>query len=299
MIICPDCRKEVKLGAPCICGWQPVNGAFYDYLSTKDRTSAETASYIDTYNLIAERNLVAPVESDRYYENMAKRLAAILPLDGKDVCDVGSGRGFFVKHALKRARSVTAVDIAAPSLESVTRAHGVTGFLGNAENLPFERHFDVMSATDILEHVLNMGNFLITANWALRDGGTLAVRVPYRENMIGYSNFYGLPVHFTHLRTFEESLLREVVESAGFKVQKIHYDGFLPSYPWKWTPRIAIEAIRRHFGSDDDVTRISPAIGRLFMKPIEITAVAVKVLHVHTTDAYEALRKFHEARAKS
>lgn len=310
MLVCPDCRNGLQtIGDICsACSWRPVIKAeVANYLSTKDRGSADVASYIETYEMLAERNMLVPVQSNRYVEHLSRRFVDILGnVEGKDFCDVGSGRGFFIKHVLeKRPHSVTAVDIAASSLGRVARTYPVSAFLANAENLPFERHFDVITATDILEHVLNVANFLITANWALRDGGILAVRVPYRENLLYYSNFHGLPMHFTHLRTFDRALLVDIVESAGFEVRSVHHDGFSPNYPqpfwdrFAWFRRRILDAIKARFPMDDDVTTINPRIGRLFMKPIEIAVLATKTHHLTPVNAHESLGKFYRDRKES
>lgn len=256
MLVCPSCRTQT----PC-CGWEPRG---WDYLSQQDRASSETSDYRETYDLLARRNLSKPLESNEYVEGLASRFTKKLNVTGKDFCDVGSGRGFAVKHALRlKAKSVTAVDISETHLKDVAKRYPEAKcFLANAESLPFEREFDVLSATDILEHVLNVANFLCCANWALRDGGTLGIRVPNLEPQLQYSNYHGLPVHFTHLRTFDKKTLIHMLEGFGFKVKSTHYDGFQKSF-------------RR--------------------EPVEIGAIATKVSHIQLADWYADLRKFKES----
>jgi SAM-dependent methyltransferase len=256
--------------------------------------------------VLAEKNLVSPVISNRYVEHLARRFIAPLDVSGADFCDVGSGRGYLIREALaKGARSATAVDIAAASLRDVASRYPVTAILANAERLPFERHFDVITATDIVEHVLNVANFLVTANWSLRDGGLLAVRVPYRENLLYYSNFFGLPMHFTHLRTFDKTLLIDLVESAGFRVSKVLYDGFFHArlHPVLAKSRLIGKTlstlIRTFFEHDDDVTTINPVVGRLLMRPVEISVVAQKVAHVQASDVHADLASFVRQRRAS
>ncbi len=309
MIVCPDCRSPLEgIGAPCTaCRWTPrAIGTLFDYMGSKDRASAELTEYVDTYDTLAERNMSVPVESNTYVHHLASRFCnALGDLSGKRFCDVGAGRGYLIQHAARHSpAAITAVDIAAPSLRQVAERHGVVGILANAENLPFEREFDVLAATDILEHVLNMGNFLVTANWALRDGGTLGIRVPYREDLLLYSNFHGLPMHFTHLRTFDRALLIDLVESAGFEITNVHYDGFNPNYPQTWLRRLprvrawAMNQIRKRFASDDDVATIDPRLGQLLMKPIEIGVIAKKVRHLVAVNAHASLTAFYEERKK-
>jgi SAM-dependent methyltransferase len=100
--------------------------------------------------------------------------------------------------------------------------------MANAEALPFAEHFDVIVATDVLEHVLNVGSFLYSLNRALRSGGRLYVRVPYRENLLSYSPHLGCPYRFVHLRTYDRPLLRQALEEAGFVVERLWHDGYLP-----------------------------------------------------------------------
>ncbi len=269
MIVCPDCRNAV----PCQCGWKPVGN---NYLSTGDRKSIEAAEYIDTYNVLAERNMVVPVEPNSYVEQLAVNFLSHLGVGNQDFCDVGSGRGFAVKHALKLgAKTVTAVDIVAPALANISRKYAVSTFVANAESLPFESEFDVIAATDILEHVLNVGNFLCCANWALRDSGILGIRVPYMENMLLYSNYHGLPMHYTHLRTFDKRTLVDLIEQAGFKVVKILYDGWNPDYP-------------------NAIGRLIPALRkyRFGKRPIEIGVVAKKIDHIKAVNAHSSLAEF-------
>lgn len=262
------------------------------------------ASYIDTYDTLAEKNLVDPTLSNTYVELLARRFAAAIgDLDGKDLCDVGCGRGYLIQEALARnPRSVTAVDIAAPSLRDVSKRLGVRGILANAEHLPFEDHFDVLSATDILEHVLNVSNFLVTANWALREDGVLAVRVPYREGLLYYSNYFGLPMHYTHLRTFDRRTLVDMIETFSFRVERVHYDGFFTSKLRDWVHRIPVlgrrlpACLQARFGQGDDVTAIDPTLGRLLMRPVEIGVIARKTSHIEAVNAYESLQRFSEER---
>lgn len=307
MIVCSDCRTElINDSSPCgSCGWQPIrNGSWVELLRSADRSDPAIVSYIDTYDTLAERNRDAPITSNRHVEILSENFArAIGSVHGLDVCDVGSGRGYLIKNFLKtEPKSITAIDIAAPSLADVVAKYGATGYLANAEHLPFLEHFDVISATDIIEHVLNVSNFLVTANWSLRPGGILAARVPYLENFLYYSNYHGLPVHYTHIRTFDRRTFVELISSFGFRVEKVMYDGFDPNYPNKFVARFPkvrqylYKELCKRFGGADAVTRINPHIGRLIMKPIEIGIIARKVERLIPVDAHTTFRQFHHAR---
>jgi hypothetical protein len=302
MWACPDCRAP--LGATltsCACGWAPAACEGYDDCrSTRDRRSSEVASYTETYDLLAERNLVDPTLSNSYVATLARQFAdGIGELAGKDFCDVGAGRGYLIREAVGRgARSAMPVDIAAPALASIHASTGIRGVLANAEALPFERQFDVLTATDVVEHVLNVANFLVCANWALRDGGLLAVRVPFREKMFGYSNYFGLPMAYTHLRTFNTQTLVDLVEPFGFKAfGRARFAGFFAqrSHPifdrWPKLRNNIRGRLRRSFAGDD-VSTINPTLGRLLMRPVEIGMVFRKQEHMQTRNIHAPLQEF-------
>jgi SAM-dependent methyltransferase len=158
--------------------------------------------------------------------------------------------------------------------------------MANAERLPFADHFDVMIATDILEHVLNVGAFLYSANRALRPGGRLYVRVPFRENLLQYAPQTGCPYRFVHLRTYDRPLLRQTLEEAGFAVEGMWSDGLIAGFRRRvWQegrirPKLYgwFEEYWKRGGRDlADVTLRPHRFRRLFLRPTAIVAAARKV----------------------
>lgn len=309
MIVCPDCRTDLtNKDGSCQCGWGPrLEDGVAEYLTSEDRAGAESAEYIENYDVLAEHTLVDPLLSDKYTANLARRFSdAIGDVRGKDVCDVGAGRGYLIESLLaKSPKSAVAIDIAAPSVKDVAQKFDVTGIVANAEHLPFERHFDVIAATDIVEHVVNVSNFLVTANWALRDDGILAIRVPFMESMLYYSNYFGMPMHYAHLRTFDRHTLVALLEPFGFKAKKVVYDGFFANNLQPAIRKVPLlnhvvrKTIKLCFSSRDDVTSINPTLGQLLMRPVEIGIIARKVQHVEPIDAYGSLSGWFEGKSKS
>jgi SAM-dependent methyltransferase len=108
----------------------------------------------------------------------------------------------------------------------LTGLPGVIPMQGNAERLPFRETFDLLVSTDVMEHVLNLGSFLVSVNQSLRNGGVAIIRVPYRESLIAYSAQAGCKYEFVHLRTFNRRSLSDAMEGAGFAVEHTWLDGF-------------------------------------------------------------------------
>ena len=303
MVICPDCGEalgglEVRT---CVasCGWQ---GESRDgvpvFLSRADRQDPVLAEYLHNYDAVADEDLVRPILDDHYVLNQAANLVSYMgDLKGLEICDLGCGQGQLSKALLERGGPphITAVDIALSYLRRLTAVPGVTPVLANAENLPFADAFDIVVTTDVMEHVLNVGSFLYALNRAIRKGGRAYIRVPYRENLLVYSPHLGCNYRFVHLRSFDKSLLRLYMRTAGFEVEGFRLDGFSIYTPREFWMRglgrkplynKLQQAILNRLRHAADVTRWNSRVARLFMRPQEIVVIARK---------YKAIEKLPES----
>jgi SAM-dependent methyltransferase len=289
MPLCPRCRAaQVAFDAPACaqCGWraEEVDG-IPDFVAGRDAEAGVFRAYMELYEQIAGDDLDDSIQADELLELEAARLMAALgPVQGEAVCDVGIGRGFmFDRLRAAGPRLLVGVDLAWPYLRRAGMDGGPVKLMrANAENLPFRAELDAIVASDVLEHVLNPADFLQSSLEALAPGGRLLVKVPYRENISQYRRSDGCPYPMVHLRTFDRSLLGQVLEDAGLRVERFSYSGF---YSGRWHPQLrrlpivptglAI-VLDRLYGENPGPNRIHPRIGRLLMRPVVITALARK-----------------------
>ena len=166
-----------------------------------------------------------------------------------------------------------------PYLQRFSELDDASVVMANAENLPFRDAFDLVIATDILEHVLNVGDFMISMRVSLTPGGRLVVRVPYKDRMLQYARLNGCRYDLVHLRNFTESNLKHLLRQSGFEVDRLYYDGFdvTRGRPWVMRTRVGGRLLHefgtRVLGGGERLEQLDPRIGRLVMEPIVITAV--------------------------
>jgi 2-polyprenyl-3-methyl-5-hydroxy-6-metoxy-1,4-benzoquinol methylase len=289
MLICPDCARGLAAitAERCPhCGWELERADGVPVLlSEHDRGSQAFRDYASNYDVIAEDDLTETIQGREYLRIQHERFFRYLPeLSGRNVCDLGIGQGLLLEHMRREGASeVTAIDIAMPYLRRYRDVDGIRVVLANAENIPFSEEFDVLVASAILEHVLNVGDFLLSAHRALGAGGRLVVTVPYKEDLTQYARARGCPYRFVHLRTFDRPLLRMMLAHAGFEVERLIFDGFhrfrLRSafrrfrVPYRLTDKL----LAHRYPTEEALHQVGTRLGTALFVPSELTAVARKV----------------------
>ena len=242
------------------------------------------------YETIAQDDLEENIQPEYVLRPMANRLMTCVgDVAAKRVCDVGVGHGVLLDHMLEAgAAHVTGIDISVAYLERFVGVSDVRVLLANAENLPFREEFDLIVAADVFEHVLSPADFLVSVKEALVPGGTLVVRVPYRENLTQYARRHGCQYDLVHLRSFTRDSLVDLLRRAGFSVAASQYDGFYasrmrraitPFFDRSPLVRRAYAALLRTLGESEATPAwagagMNPLVGRLLMTPTAITVRA-------------------------
>jgi len=98
--------------------------------------------------------------------------------NGLNILDVGGGDGILGEHLWKKGNMVTSVDL--PSVAGrVHKCEGLLTSAGDAERLPFTSDaFDVVLASEIVEHLWDPNNFFEEAYRVLNTGGHLIISTP-------------------------------------------------------------------------------------------------------------------------
>lgn len=182
--------------------------------------------------------------NERKHRAHAKLLAAVGT--GNRVLDVGCSSGYLAEAG----NTVVGIDIDAEAAREAERwCERVV--VGDVETMPLADlgRFDVILCGDVLEHLRDpraalarlrpLGDRLVAstpnvANWAIRLS-LLGGRWRYTERGI---------LDRTHTHLFTRSTLREAVESAGWRVEKIDFSVPVP-------------------GNSDTLDAVGYAIGRL------------------------------------
>lgn len=118
-------------------------------------------------------------------ERFAYRVLSLLDgvdFSGKDVLDVGCGRGAFLSN-IPHAKSRTGVDISSSAIAELERK-GIQGFVRELPHLNLQKTFDIITCFETLEHTAHWKDSLRSMIIHLRENGLLVVSVPFENGIL-------------------------------------------------------------------------------------------------------------------
>ncbi len=141
-------------------------------------------AYREAYYADEKPTFLAHAGEDQQWAELAQsdRLESferILGPGRRRLLDIGCGPGFFLRTASARGWQTTGIE---PSRQAAAHARGLgievaEGFFG-AESAPVLGRFDAINLNNVLEHVPDPIEILLTAQSILEPGGVLCVNVP-------------------------------------------------------------------------------------------------------------------------
>lgn len=175
-------------------------------------------------------------EAKNYYAWVTRQFEPHL---GATVVEVGAGIGTFSDYLLRspKVKELIAIEPGAntfPHLEKHfqddSRVKTLDGYLSD--------HYqglraNAVVAVNVLEHVKDHQAFLEEARAATIDGGSLCLFVPALPAIYGT-----LDTIFEHYRRYTKSSLRQVIEAAGWKIERVSYMNFPGIAAWFMAGRI-------------------------------------------------------------
>ena len=201
---------------------------------------------------------------DVHPPDLAARRAFLLAhlRPGDRLLDLGCGDGTFAGIAAEAGAQALGVDVAEAALARARRRHPALELrLAPAGGpLPVEDGaFDVVWASEVLEHVPDTARWLSEARRALRPGGRLLLTTPHhgrlRRTVLALTRF---EAHFDprsdHLRFFTRRSLAEVLEELGFADVRLATAGGPPL--WR---RTLLASARRPEGEAGRLARAAVA----------------------------------------
>ena len=154
----------------------------------------------------------------RYF---ARELAALEPLHGKRVLEIGFGNGAFLRFARDRGAEVQGAEVI-PELLAAARAAdfqvgGTETFFGNKR---YAESFDAVVAFDVIEHIelVDLPGFFAAVQGLLKPCGVFLARFPNGDSPFGRRYQHG---DLTHKTVIGSGMVQHLAAMSGFRVAAV------------------------------------------------------------------------------
>ncbi len=155
---------------------------------------------------------------------------------GKDVLDIGclgGDRGIDISRTpyamiSSVAKSCLGIDLDGNEIER-WRVKGYDVVRADAEDFHLGRKFDVIAATDVIEHLANPGLFLECVREHLRPTGWLYIVTPNALSLnCALKTLFGfnLMINPEHTCWYDRITLRQLLERSGFQVVEEYWQDY-------------------------------------------------------------------------
>lgn len=142
-----------------------------------------------------------------------------LPKKQGSILDVGCGKAWVARHCCQSAKEVVSMDIAGTNVQKALKTYPFAnhfGIIADSLHLPFRaENFDLIIASEIIEHVPYPDHFVQGLINLLKPGGKLLVSTPYKEKLQ-----YSLCIHcnkltprHAHIHSFDEHKLKALCDA--------------------------------------------------------------------------------------
>jgi 2-polyprenyl-3-methyl-5-hydroxy-6-metoxy-1,4-benzoquinol methylase len=180
--------------------------------------------------------------------------------------DVGCGYGFFSKEAIGNGFNVTPLELAQTERVIAGELLGISPIESSFEDFDHSpSSFSVVLMSQILEHALDVNQWIKKAHYLLEPDGIIAIALPnfgslFRIFLQENEPYISPPAH---LNFFNPSSLSQVLTKHGFQVESI-----------QWVSRIPKRTFEKRLPSI--LTPLLPVINGL----AQITLKGIDVLHL-------------------
>ena len=136
-----------------------------------------------------------------------------------DWMDIGCGSGYLLSQAKNAGFETTGIEPGGWGQIAAERKHlnVVQGFLTNKT---FLKHFDIISATDVVEHIPTPVDFMKLMSSYLLPGGFIIISIPFSDSLEArlFQTKWDMVAPPTHCQFFSLSSLKLLLELSGLEL---------------------------------------------------------------------------------
>lgn len=157
-------------------------------------------------DLSSQQLKLATSDYDLRITNLARFIFSKLPIRTGSLIDVGAGNGLFLKYFKNRGFTVSGIELEKEQVHQMRQDHRLKGVRlqqGDITRMRGEENYDVVIASDVIEHIENDQQALENLFSFVAPGGCLVITVPAHMHLFGKRDRA-----WGHFRRYDVSMLR-------------------------------------------------------------------------------------------
>ncbi len=177
------------------------------------------------------------------------KVLSLIPPKTRRIVDIGCGNGYLVGLLAEQGFDVIGIEPSSDGIAQARAAHPAVRFeqvsVDSELGAKIGADFDLVIATEVIEHLLAPRALLCAGLQLLRPGGRMLISTPYHGYLknLALSIAGGWDRHFNvdwdggHIKFFSTRTLRKMVLDCGFESVEFAYVG---RATWLWKSMIAV-----------------------------------------------------------
>jgi 2-polyprenyl-3-methyl-5-hydroxy-6-metoxy-1,4-benzoquinol methylase len=192
------------------------------YIFVESNVERSKINYSGSYAEKIRGDFRLGTSNDSYAREVLKQIESLS--ERGRILDIGCGAGFFLNYARNAGWQTYGVEL------TIENARYASEHLGlNVKNVSIEdskfpdNFFDVVTMWDVIEHLNNPRETIAHLFNIIKDNGLLCVETPNTESIYRalLGKYWIAFADSTHIRFFNKTNLKVLLEKSGFKVVKI------------------------------------------------------------------------------
>lgn len=188
--------------------------------------------------------------------NLARFILKKLPYSRARLIDVGAGNGLVLRIFKKKGFAVSGMELSPALCEAMTKnpkMKGINVFQGDISNKKGGEKYDIVLASDVIEHIKDDRQALRNLSSFLKPGGYLVITVPAHSHLFGKRDkLWG------HYRRYDKHFLVKQLSALKGEIVSLSYWNFVGYFAYFFYEKILGKPVKETF-------RYSPSLSsRLF-----------------------------------
>jgi SAM-dependent methyltransferase len=172
-------------------------------------------------NLGSQQQHLLGIEYDLRISNLADFICSKIDTSARTLIDMGAGNGLFLKYFKKQGFHISGMELEHDQVKRMKKDPQLANeniVQGDILNSKGKESYDVVIASDVIEHIEDDQNAVIHLWSFVKKGGQMIITVPAHQYLYGKRD-----VAWGHFRRYSKELLTERVEKLGGTLEFIGY----------------------------------------------------------------------------